>query len=82
MLVYLPENGEVLLKSYSSTTRGARGILKIELEFTDLRELGWQLSELGVAQAKQKSDMAARKKGAARGTASPTLQLPSPEAYE
>lgn len=84
MGLYLTEGQR--LKSFTSTTRGTKGIVKIEVEFDDLWELGYFLRGLAEAEAEQKRKAAeARKPKAAKKTPAqlalpaPRLALPGPD---
>lgn len=45
ILVLNAEEGEVL-KSFGSVSRNGKGVIKIEIEFTALDQMGWALSNL------------------------------------
>lgn len=65
------------LKSYSATTKGAKSIVKIEIDVADHRDLGWLLRELAEIETEQK----AREKRQAKPAGGKTvrqLALPSP----
>jgi len=77
------------LKSFSSTTKGTKGVVKIEVEIDDLYELGFFLRSLADTEAEQKRKAAeARKpKPEARkvrqlALPAPRLALPSPHGGE
>lgn len=74
-MIWLPENGS--LKSYSATTKGAKSIVKIEIETSDHYDLGCLLRELAEIETAQKASKSPPRKPAA-GKAPPQLALPSP----
>lgn len=53
-MIYL-DRESCRIKSYSATTRGAKSILKIEIEVGDPMELGFMLRELAEEQGRQKT---------------------------
>ncbi|WPJ67992.1 hypothetical protein STOPSMEL_16 [Sinorhizobium phage StopSmel] len=65
------------LKSYSAATKGAKSIVKIEIETSDHYDLGYLLRELAEIDAEQKAKEKAQRKPTARKAARP-LALPSP----
>jgi len=75
------------LKSFSSTTKGTKGVVKIEVEIDDLYELGFFLRSLADTEAEQKCRAAEARKPKAKPEArkprqlalpAPQLALPSP----
>lgn len=72
--IWIPESG--LLKSYTATTKGSKSVVKIEVDITDHRDLGFFLRELAEIDAEQKTRVKPQRKPA--GKAAPQLALPSP----
>lgn len=76
MLYLDPESG-FRLKSFSSSSRGDKGLIKLEVEVSNLREIGYALSRLQRQMEEQKAaDLAKRKAAKARPK---LLALPKPE---
>ncbi len=73
MGLYLEPYSPIRLKSFSSSVRGGKATIRVELETEDMNELGFELSSLKLLQQKQ---MAEGKRKPAR------LALPKPEAQE
>lgn len=73
--IWIPESG--LLKSYSAATKGAKSVVKIEIETSDHYDLGCLLRELAAIETAQKASKAPQRKPAAPKAARP-LALPSP----
>ena len=84
-MIYLAADDRLRLKSYTATTRGAKSVIRIELETEDTFELAHALRCLGETQAKQKAAAAAKRKAAAApkrkslALPAPRLALPAPE---
>jgi hypothetical protein len=77
-MLYLDPDKGLRLKSFSSSSRGDKGLIKLEIEVNDLSELGFELSCLQRQMAKQKAaDLAKREAAKARPK---LLALPKPEA--
>lgn len=66
------------IKSFSSTTKGERAVLRIDLEITDLSWLGYTLKELAEAQKKQRQKPKPEPKPKVQKPAKP-LALPAPQ---
>jgi hypothetical protein len=71
MSIYLEPFSAVRLKSFSATTKGAKAVIRIELETEDMTELGFELDSLKRLQAAQAAEPK-RKLG--------QLALPHPDA--
>lgn len=71
------------IKSFSSSTRGERAVIRIELEVTDLSWLGYILKELAETQKAQrrkpKPEPKAKPKPKQLALPAPQLALPAPE---
>ena len=76
MGLYLDPEGRVRLKSFSSATRGTKGVIKIEIETDDLSELGFFLSSLSRLQEQQKLEAELRRKAVKKPK---LLALPAPD---
>lgn len=77
MLYLDPESG-FRLKSFSSSSRGDKGLIKLEVEVSKLRELGYALSRLQRQMEEQEAaDLAKRETAKKRPK---LLALPKPEA--
>lgn len=77
MGLYLDPEGNLRLKSFSSSTRGTKGVIKIEVETDDLDELGFFLGSLARLAAQQKLDADMKRKAPQKPK---LLALPKPEA--
>lgn len=66
------------LKSFSSTTKGTKGTVKIEVEIDDLWDMGFFLRELAQLDAKQKAKAAEARKPKAKPAKLQQLALPAP----
>lgn len=74
-MIYLSENDELILKSYSATTTGPKSTIRIVIETEDTYVLGFLLRQLREAQDKQR----ARAKASKAAKLRPVLALPKPE---
>lgn len=77
MGLYLDPEGKMRLKSFSSATRGTKGVIKIEVETDDLDELGFFLGSLARLAQQQKLEADLKR---AAGKKPKLLALPKPEA--
>lgn len=77
MGLYLDPEGKLRLKSFSSATRGTKGVIKIEFETDDLDELGFFLASLARLADQQKLEANLKRKTAQKPK---LLALPKPEA--
>lgn len=57
--LFVPLNSGTVVKSFTSSSKGQRSIVRIELEVPDPHELGFLLSELAKAQGPAKGRRAA-----------------------
>lgn len=73
MALYLEPFSTIRLKSFSSSTRGGKAVIKIELETEDMHDLGYELERLKHLQASQAAES---KRKTTR------LALPKPEGLE
>ena len=76
-MLYLRDNGPFRLKSFSSSTKGTKGVIRIEVECDDLRELGYELGHLAEIEAKQRA-ATQRVEAAKRTPKEKFLALPAP----
>ncbi|MDD2870106.1 hypothetical protein [Neomegalonema sp.] len=75
------------LKSFSGATKGAEGVIKIEISTSDLGEFGYSLRRLAELEQEQKQEEARRRADARRqklkleriASAPPLLGLPAPD---
>ena len=71
MGLYLEPFSTIRLKSFTSTTKGGKAVIRIELETEDMHDLGYELERLKKLQADQAAE---GKRKTSR------LALPKPEA--
>lgn len=77
-MLYLDPEGGCRLKSFTSSSRGEKALIKIEIELSDLSELGYALTRLQRQMEEQKAaDLARRQAAKPRPR---LLALPKPEA--
>lgn len=77
MLYLDPESG-FRLKAFSSSSRGDKGLIKLEIEVSNLREIGYALSRLQRQMEEQKAADLAKREAAKKRPK--LLALPKPEA--
>lgn len=68
-------DSELRIKSFSSSTRGEKATIRIELELTDLSWLGYTLKELADTQKSQRQ----KPKPVPKAKAPKPLALPAPQ---
>lgn len=76
MGLYLDPQGKMRLKSFSSATRGVKGVVKIEVETDDMDELGFFLGSLARLAERQSREADLKRKAAKKPK---LLALPKPE---
>jgi len=77
-MLYLEPDGHMRLKSFSSSSRGDKALIKIEVEVSELREMGYALSRLQRQMEEQKAADLAKREAAKKRPK--LLALPKPEA--
>lgn len=77
MLYLDPESG-FRLKAFSSSSRGDKALIKMEVEVSELREMGYALSRLQRQMEEQKAADLAKREAAKKRPK--LLALPKPEA--
>lgn len=76
-MLYLEPDGHMRLKSFSSSSRGDKALIKIEVEVSDLSEMGYALSRLQRQMEEQKAADLAKREAAKKRPK--LLALPKPE---
>lgn len=77
-MLYLDPDSGFRLKAFSSSSRGDKALIKLEVEVSNLSEMGYALSRLQRQMAEQKAaDLAKRDAAKMRPK---LLALPKPEA--
>lgn len=77
-MLYLDPDKSLRLKSFSSSSRGDKALIKLEVEVNNLSDLGFELSCLQRQMEKQKAADLARREAAKKRPK--LLALPKPEA--
>lgn len=77
-MLYLDPDSSIRLKAFSSSSRNDKALIKLEVEVSDLSELGYALSRLQHQMAEQKAADLAKRDAAKK--LPKLLALPKPEA--
>lgn len=76
-MTYLYLNDHMRLKSYSASTKGAKSLVRIDIEVNDPGRLGFLLEDLGRIEQEQAAKVKAEKEAARKSSKKP-LMLPPP----
>lgn len=77
-MTYLYLNDHMRLKSYSASTKGAKSLVRIDIEVNDPGRLGFLLEDLGRIEQEQTAKAKAEKEAARKASKKSQLALPAP----
>lgn len=77
-MTYLYLNDHMRLKSYSASTKGAKSLVRIDIEVNDPGRLGFLLEDLGRIEREQAAKAKAEKEAVRKASKNSRLALPAP----
>ncbi len=77
-MTHLYLNDHMRLKTYSASVKGARSLVRIDIEVSEPGALGWLLKDLADIEREQAAKAKAEKEAARKASKTSQLALPAP----